>query len=127
MAKQVVDIANGVRKPVLTIGNGSIIRDFTDVRDIVGAYLALLERGRAGEVYNVCSGTGRRIADIATALLSIGKLSVPIRSAPELIRPLDSPVIVGSNEKIRRETGWQPWISFAESLQAVYEYWSTRR
>lgn len=127
IAKQVVEIARGKREPVLTIGNGSIIRDFTDVQDVVGAYIALLERGRAGEVYNVCSGTGRKIADIAATLLSIGEVSVPIRTSADLMRPVDNPLVIGSNEKIRHETGWQPRIPFEESLKAVYEYWYSRR
>jgi GDP-4-dehydro-6-deoxy-D-mannose reductase len=126
IAKQVAEIARGKRDPVLTIGDGSIIRDFIDVRDVVRAYLALLERGRTGEVYNVCSGTGRRIADIAAALLSIGGVSAPIRTSAELMRPLDIPFIVGSGEKILDETGWHPQIPFEESLKGVYDYWYNR-
>lgn len=126
MAKQVAEIARGRRGPVLTIGNGSIIRDFTDVRDVVEAYIALIERGRPGEVYNVCSGTGRRIADIAAALLSMGGISAAIRTSADLIRSQDNPTVTGSNEKIRKEVGWQPRISFEESLRAVYEYWYSR-
>lgn len=126
IAKQVAEIARGKRDPVLTIGNGSITRDFLDVRDVVEAYLTLIEQGRSGELYNVCSGTGRKIADIAAALLSIGGISVPIRTSANLIRPLDNPMIVGSNEKIRREMGWQPQIPFEESLKAIYEYWYNR-
>jgi GDP-4-dehydro-6-deoxy-D-mannose reductase len=126
IAKQVAEIARGRREPVLTIGNGSIIRDFTDVREVVEAYLALIERGRSGEIYNVCSGTGRKIADIVTALLSIGGVSAAIRSSSDLMRPHENPIIVGSNEKIRHEIGWQPRIPFEESLRAVYEYWYSR-
>jgi GDP-4-dehydro-6-deoxy-D-mannose reductase len=126
IARQVAEIASGKRGPVLTIGNDSIIRDFTDVRDVVQVYLALIEGGRPGEVYNVCSGTGRKIADIASALLSIGGVSAAIRSSADLMRPQDNPVVIGSNEKIRQETGWQPRIPFEESLKTVYEYWYSR-
>jgi GDP-4-dehydro-6-deoxy-D-mannose reductase len=126
IAKQVAGIARGERDPVVVIGNGSIIRDFTDVRDVVEAYLALIERGQPGEIYNVCSGTGRMIADIAAALVSVGGISVPVRSSADLIRPGDNPVIVGNNEKIRRKTGWQPRIPFEGSLKSVFEYWYHR-
>jgi GDP-4-dehydro-6-deoxy-D-mannose reductase len=126
IAKQVAEIARGQREPLLTIENSSIIRDFTDVRDVVEAYLTLVERGRSGEIYNVCSGTGRRIADIAAALSSIGGISVPIGSSPDPARPQDHPIIVGSNEKIRREIGWEPRIPFEESRRVVYEYWYSR-
>ena len=126
IAKQVAEIARGKRDPVLTIGNGSIIRDFLDVRDVVEAYLKLVERGRSGEVYNVCSGSGRKIADIAAALSSIAGISVQVRTSADLIRTLDNPIIFGSNEKIRHEIGWQPGIPFEESLRAIYEYWYSR-
>jgi GDP-4-dehydro-6-deoxy-D-mannose reductase len=126
IAKQVAEIARGKREPVLTIGDGSIIRDFTDVRDVVEAYLMLIERGRPGELYNICSGTGRKIADIVAALLSIGGVSAAIRSSADLMRPQDNPMVIGSNEKIRHEIGWQPRIPFEESLRAVYEYWYSR-
>ncbi|MGA2933653.1 MAG: GDP-mannose 4,6-dehydratase [Methanomicrobiales archaeon] len=126
IAKQVAEIARGKRDPVLTIGDGSIIRDFLDVRDVVEAYLKLVERGRSGEVYNVCSGTGRKIADIAAALSSIAGISVQVRTSADLMRPADNPNIVGSNEKIRREIGWQPRVSFDESLRAIYDYWYSR-
>jgi GDP-4-dehydro-6-deoxy-D-mannose reductase len=123
IAKQVAEIARGKRDPVLMIGNGLIIRDFLDVRDVVEAYLNLVERGRPGEVYNICSGTGRKIADIAAALSSIAGISVQVRTSADRIRLLDNPVIVGSNEKIRQEIGWQPKIPFEESLRAIYDYW----
>jgi GDP-4-dehydro-6-deoxy-D-mannose reductase len=126
IAKQVAEITRGKREPVLTIGNGSIIRDFTDVRDVVEAYLTLIEKGRPGEVYNICSGTGRKIADIAAALLSIGGVSGAIRSSADLMRPQDNPTVIGDNGKIRHEIGWQPRIPFEESLRAVYEYWYSR-
>jgi GDP-4-dehydro-6-deoxy-D-mannose reductase len=126
IAKQVAEIARGKRDPVLTIGNGSIIRDFLDVRDVVEAYLKLVERGRSGEVYNVCSGSGRKIADIAAALSSIAGISVQVRTSADLIRTRDNPLIVGNNEKIRKEIGWQPGIPFEESLRAIYDYWYSR-
>ena len=64
-ARQIAEIEAGLRAPVLEVGNLEAVRDFADVRDVVRAYWLLLERGRAGEVYNVCTGRGRRIRERA--------------------------------------------------------------
>ncbi|HSB61117.1 MAG TPA: GDP-mannose 4,6-dehydratase, partial [Vicinamibacteria bacterium] len=69
-ARQIAEIEAGRRRPVLHVGNLAAVRDYTDVRDVVRAYWALLERGTAGEVYNVCSGRGRRIRDLLDVLLA---------------------------------------------------------
>ena len=54
--KQVAEIEAGIREPVISVGNLSAKRDFTDVRDVVRAYRLLMENGRPGELYNVGSG-----------------------------------------------------------------------
>ena len=126
IAKQVAKIAHGLQEPVIHIGNGAIVRDFIDVRDVVSAYALLLLKGRRGEVYNICSGTGRTIREIATTLAEKKRLKVEIREEQDQIRPIDNPRIIGSNRKIREDLGWEPIIPFDESLGAVYEYWEQR-
>ncbi len=92
----------------LTVGNGDTVRDFLHVEDVVNAYLALVETGTPGEVYNVCSGEGVSIRALAESVLQ--RLGVPadISSDPALTRPVDVPVQIGSNAKLRRTTGWTP-------------------
>lgn len=126
LAKQVAEIAREKRDPVLMMGDGSIVRDFLDVRDVVAAYLKLLLLGKPGEVYNVCSGTGRRIGDISETLSDISGVSFDVRTSPHLIRPADNPVIFGSREKIQRDVGWHPVIPFETTLREIYEYWYDR-
>src|SRR5207253_11347484 len=63
-ARQVVEIRKGLRPPLIRTGDIDVTRDFTDVRDVVEAYLLLLEQGRRGEVYNVCSGLEHSIRDV---------------------------------------------------------------
>lgn len=126
LAKQVAEIAKGRRDPVLMMGDGSIVRDFLDVRDVIDAYLRLVSSGRAGEVYNVCSGTGRRIQDLASSLADISGISFTIRTSRDLIRPADNPEIIGSREKIQNDVGWHPKIPFDNTLRGIYEYWYER-
>jgi GDP-4-dehydro-6-deoxy-D-mannose reductase len=92
----------------LSIGNGATIRDFLHVADAVDAYLSLMEHGTAGEVYNVSSGHGVSVRDLAAAVLQHLGVTADITSDPALARPIDVPVLVGDNSKLRRATGWAP-------------------
>jgi GDP-4-dehydro-6-deoxy-D-mannose reductase len=92
----------------LTIGNKTVVRDYLHVADVVDAYLALLERGKAGEVYNVCSGTGHAVATLAERVLNRTGVAADISSDSSLQRPIDVPILVGDNAKLRSTTGWAP-------------------
>lgn len=93
---------------VLRVGNGAVIRDYLHVSDVVRAYLLLLERGRAGEVYNVCSGTGVTVLQLAERVLKRAGVTAEITSDAALLRPIDVPILVGDNTKLRTATGWSP-------------------
>ena len=92
----------------LPIGNGDTVRDFLHVRDVVDAYLALMERGAAGEAYNVCSGEGISVRELAKSVLRRAGVTADVTTDPAFSRPVDVPVLVGSNAKLRRATGWAP-------------------
>lgn len=92
----------------LRIGNGDVIRDYSHVADVVDAYLLLLERAPAGQVYNVCSGHGVRVREIAERVLKRSGTTADISSDTALLRPIDVPILVGDNSKLRTATGWQP-------------------
>jgi GDP-4-dehydro-6-deoxy-D-mannose reductase len=92
----------------LRIGNGDVVRDFLHVSDVVEAYLALLELGVAGEVFNVCSGEGVTVRALAESVLQRVGVSAEISTDPALSRPVDVPAQIGSNAKLRRATGWTP-------------------
>ena len=95
----------------LAIGNGDTVRDFLHVKDVVEAYLALLERGVAGEAYNVSSGEGVSVRALAQAVLRRVGATAEVTMDPALARPVDVPVLVGANAKLRRATGWSPRYS----------------
>jgi len=92
----------------LAIGNGETVRDFLHVADVVDAYLALMELGVAGEVYNVSSGHGTSVRALGELVLQRVGVSAEISSDPTLSRPVDVPVLIGSSSKLRRATGWAP-------------------
>ncbi len=118
-ASQLAAIAAG-GEPLLMVGNLGAVRDFLDVRDVVAAYLALALHGTRGEVYNVCSGSGRAVRDVLRELIAIAGVPVEVREDPERMRPLDVPVFVGSAEKFEAQTGWRPQITLAQSLRDIY-------
>jgi GDP-4-dehydro-6-deoxy-D-mannose reductase len=101
-------LALPARGGVLQIGNGDTVRDYLHVRDAVEAYLALLEHGAAGDAYNVCSGEGVSVRALAAAVLGRLGIEAEITSSVALARPVDVPIQVGDNRKLRRATGWAP-------------------
>ena len=92
----------------IAVGNQEPVRDYLHVEDVVGAYLALAERGAPGEVYNVCSGDGVSVGDLVAAVLQRVGVPADITTDPSLVRAVDLPVLVGSPDKLRRATGWSP-------------------
>ncbi len=107
-------------------GDLSIIRDFVDVRDVVKAYYDLLMYGRTGELYNICSGTGVRLADIVDKIADILEVKVDTVVNPKLVRLNDNHIIVGSHEKISRDIGWEPVFSLDTTLRDMVEDYKGR-
>jgi len=103
----------------LPVGNLSTRRDFTDVRDVVRAYRLLVEQGEAGEAYNVCSGVDVSIEAVARRLLELAGAELDLVVDPELVRPVDVPVLLGDPSKITAATGWRPRLSLEATLADV--------
>jgi GDP-4-dehydro-6-deoxy-D-mannose reductase len=102
---------NGERRrphQAIQIGNTDVVRDFLHVEDAVRAYVLLTEEGIAGEVYNVCSGQGVTVGDVAREVLSAAGVDAELVGDDALRRAVDVPVLVGSNEKLRTDTDWMP-------------------
>ncbi len=105
----------------IPVGNLDAVRDFLDVRDVVRAYLALVDRGAAGEAYNVASGIGHRLRDcLATLARLAGSTARPVEDA-SLMRPADIPVLIGDAARLRSATGWAPTISFDHTLKDLLD------
>jgi GDP-4-dehydro-6-deoxy-D-mannose reductase len=107
----------------LFMGDVSIIRDFIDVRDVVKAYYLLFEKGVKGEVYNICSGKGETLEDIIYKIAKVLNVEVKIITCQEKVRPNDNKVIIGSYQKMKECTGWEPAITLEKSFKDIIEYW----
>ena len=121
-ARQIAAIGKGAR-PVIKTGNLESYRDFMDVRDTVLAYHAIMERGQAGEVFNVCSGEVTSVRAILKTLLEISGGSVRIETDPKLFRPEKPVSVYGDNSFLRQRTGWRPNISLKQTLGDLLDYW----
>jgi GDP-4-dehydro-6-deoxy-D-mannose reductase len=125
-ARQIAEIEAGRREPVLGVGNLEAVRDFADVRDVVRAYWLLLERGAGGQIYNVCTGRGRRIRELLDVLLAAWVARVEVRTDPDRLRPSDVPAQVGDPSRLRAATGWEPRIPLERTLEDLLEDWRGR-
>jgi GDP-4-dehydro-6-deoxy-D-mannose reductase len=123
VARQVALIERGTIEPVIKIGNLETSRDFTDVRDTVRAYKALVERGEPGRIYNVCSGRPTKVRALLDGLVALSSVPLTIEVDPERFRPNDTPVIVGDPGRIETELGWAPQVPMEQTLRDLLDYW----
>lgn len=120
-AYQLAEIAKKTRPAVLKVGNLDAQRDFTDVKDIVRGYRLAAVKGQG--IYNLCSGKPISMKSVLEQLIQVSGLSITIEKDTERMRPADTPILYGCAAKAKHELGWQPEISFQDSLQAIYKYW----
>jgi GDP-4-dehydro-6-deoxy-D-mannose reductase len=125
-AKQIVDIEKGRREPVIRVGNLDARRDFTDVRDMARGYWLALEKGKPGEVYNICSEKDWVIREILDKLLEVTDAKIRVEVDESRLRPSDVPVLVGDCTKFRGDTGWRMEIPFDQTLRDIVDYWRSR-
>jgi GDP-4-dehydro-6-deoxy-D-mannose reductase len=123
IARQVALIERGGMTPVLHVGNLDAHRDLTDVRDVVRAYVWLVQSATPGQVYNVASGVGRPIRAVVETLVRLAAAEVRIEVDPERLRPHDKPVLVGDASRLRAATGWEPQVPFEQTLRDLLDYW----
>ncbi len=126
-AKQIVDIENGRKDPVIHVGNLEARRDFTDVRDTVKAYWQSLEKAEPGEVYNICTGNDFEIRKILNMLLENSSQKIEVRQDPERMRPSDVPILKGDNSKFVEKTGWNAEYKFDQTLEDTINFWRNYR
>jgi len=122
-ARQVTEIRLGRHAPVLQVGDIDVTRDFTDVRDVVRAYALLLEKGRNGGIYNVCSGGEHSIRDLLQRLIALAGVEARIERDQARLRPAEQRRMVASFDLLHRDTCWQPLIPIEQSLQDLLNDW----
>lgn len=126
MARQLIRVRQGLQPAQLEVGDVDVTRDFLDVRDVLQAYLALLEHGRNGEIYNVCSGVEQRVRDLIMQMANLTGVEVDLVQDASRMRKSEQRRVVGCSKKLQKETGWKPGTSITETLQSVLSDWAAR-
>ncbi len=108
---------------MLYVGNLTAQRDFTDVHDMMRAYYLALERGVAGEVYNIGSGRAWSIQQVLDLMLQQSRVAIRVEQDAARLRPSDTPVMYCDASKFRAQTGWEPTIPLEQSLREILDYW----
>jgi GDP-4-dehydro-6-deoxy-D-mannose reductase len=121
LALQVAEVESG-RRDCLEVGNLDVVRDFTDVRDVVRAYRLLAQGGTPGEVYNLGSGQGTKIADALEHLRSLANGPIPVRVDAARVRAVDMPFLVTDASKLRDAVGWAPSFTIEQTLADMLDF-----
>lgn len=125
-ARQIAEAEAGLREPVLSVGNLTAERDFSDVRDIVRAYKLALEQGEPGEVYNLGSERAVSIQQLLDLMVSKSRVPLRVETDPALFRPVDVPRIEADCSKFRSLTGWRAEIPLEQTVVDILKWWRER-
>lgn len=119
LARQAVAAAAG-GDPVVRVANATVIRDFTDVRDVAAAYRILGERGAAGSVYNVATGVGISVEDLAHEVGRAAGVDVKVVAREAVAELGEPPTVIGDPRKLE-SLGWSRRFDLATTLRDVVE------
>ena len=123
-ARRIADIERGGGQDrEIAVGNLDAHRDVIDVRDTARAYRVIVERGRTGRPYNVCSGRAFAIHDLLERLLSRARVPITVRVDSGRLRPNDTPLLIGDPSRARDELGWRAEIPLEQILDDLLDYW----
>ncbi len=122
IAKRIVT-AQRANVDTIDVGNLDAVRDFLDVRDVVGAYVDLAERSNPGEIYNVCSGKGTIVRKLVETMIEISGYPLRLQVNPDLVRPIEVEYLVGDNTKIAESINFVPKFDLAATLSDVLKFW----
>jgi GDP-4-dehydro-6-deoxy-D-mannose reductase len=126
LARQFALIEAGKADPVVHVGNVESRRDLTDVRDTVSAYHLIVEHGRPGVPYNICSGVSYSVSDLVDGFKKRVPIPVRVDIDPDRVRRNDPPLVIGSAARLHAETGWTPQISLDGTLDDLLDYWRSQ-
>jgi GDP-6-deoxy-D-talose 4-dehydrogenase len=105
------------RANLIELGNLDVEREFNDVRMVCEAYLALLQKGTPGEIYNVCSGRPFTLREVMSKLERLTDHTMQIKVNPAFVRPDEVRSLYGSAEKLKQCIGELPSYELEDTLR----------
>ena len=128
-ARQLARIERRLQPPVLHVGALTPERDFLDVRDVCAGYVACLQRAGTlppGSIFNLASGTPRRIGAVLAELMALAGIEARIETTTGLLRSSEIARAVGDATAARTALGWAPAIPWRQTLAEVLDDWRAR-
>lgn len=123
MARQIARVKLGKQSAEIQVGDVDVSRDFLHVDDVIQAYFHILEKGRAGEIYNVCAGQDFVVRDLILKMADLACVAIELHQDPQRLRRSEQKRVIGNPAKLSRDTGWAPSISMDSALEDVLDYW----
>lgn len=124
--EQLVNIASGKIENQMMVGNIDVIRDFTDVRDVVDAYYRIIKNAPNRSVYNVCSGEGVKLRDIIDTTANNLGIKPNICVDPSRVRANEIPSVIGDNTKLKQELGWNRKYSLNQTIADMINHMQSK-
>lgn len=121
--KQIARISNSGKPGVVKVGNLTVRRDFSNVKDIVRAYRMVLESDDCYTIYNIGSGKSVQLKDILYYIISLSNQSITVETEQAMIRPIENPIICCNHSLITEKLGWKPKYSVFDTAREVYMYY----
>jgi GDP-mannose 4,6-dehydratase len=127
-AKQIALIEIGAMSPIVRVGNLDSMRTFADVRDAVNAYHLALEADLpAGSTFNIGGNHSCTVGEMLNYLIELStQTGIQIKEDPNRMRPVDADLQIPDVSAFVQATGWQPKISFAQTMEELLSYWRAR-
>jgi GDP-4-dehydro-6-deoxy-D-mannose reductase len=125
-ARQIALAEKGLQSPVISVGDLTAERDFLDVRDVVVAYAAAIERRRSispGTPVNIATGRPVRVGELIGILQALAAVPVEVETDPARLRPTELPRVTGDPRRAHELLGWRPTIPLETTLSDVLDYW----
>lgn len=126
VARTLARIEKGLEEPLLKMGNLKTRRDILDVRDVVKAYSAIMDKGQPGKIYNVTSSRCISIEEGVRMLVEISKLNVKIQEEESRMRSYDIPELHGDATLANIDLGWRSELTLEETMKDLLHYWRTK-
>jgi len=109
------------RMSELELGNLDVARDFSDVRDVVSAYIKLLESDACSEVFNICTGKATPLLTVVERLKELADYPIEVKVNPDFVRENEIKELYGTNKKLVDAIGDYQQHCFEDTLKWMYE------
>ena len=124
-AYQIARIEAKHQKPVILVGNLEAKRNFTHVKDMVRAYYLAMQKCIPNELYLIGSDNVYTIRECLEKLIFLSPMKdkISYRVDPEKVRPTELRYLISECTKFKKQTAWEPSISFEQMLNDILGYW----